>query len=44
MITENDVGCKLGWVDANTMLRLVREIGLCEGFGNLLGRGGRTCV
>ena len=39
MITENDVGCKLGWGDANAMLRLVREIGLCEGFGDLLGRG-----
>jgi aldehyde:ferredoxin oxidoreductase len=39
LITENDVGFKVGWGDARAMLRLVKEIGLCEGFGRLLGGG-----
>lgn len=39
LITENDVGYKLHWGDASAMLRLVKEIGLCEGFGRLLGGG-----
>jgi len=39
LITERDIGYGIPWGDANAMLRLVREIGLREGFGGLLGEG-----
>jgi len=39
LVTEKDVGFRLGWGDPKAMLRLVREIGLREGFGGLLGEG-----
>ncbi len=39
LITENDVGYELHWGDAGAMLRLIKEIGHCEGFGRLLGGG-----
>ncbi len=39
LITKKDVGYELPWGDADAMLRLVKEIGLCEGFGKVLGGG-----
>ena len=39
LITEKDVGHRIEWADPQAMLRLVREIGLREGFGKLLGEG-----
>ncbi len=39
LITEKDIGYAIPWGDAGAMLRLVREIGLREGFGVLLGEG-----
>jgi len=39
LIAEKDVGFRLDWGDPKAMLRLVREIGLREGFGRLLGEG-----
>ncbi len=39
LITKNDIGYELSWGDADAMLRLVKEIGLCDGFGKFLGQG-----
>jgi len=39
LVTEKDTGQSIGWEDPKAMLRLVREIGLREGFGELLGEG-----
>ena len=39
LITEKDVGYGIPWGDAKAMLRLVKDIGLREGFGHLLGEG-----
>jgi aldehyde:ferredoxin oxidoreductase len=39
LITEKDIGYGIPWGDAKAMLRLVKDIGLREGFGYLLGEG-----
>jgi len=39
LITESDIGYGIPWGDAQAMLRLLRQIGLREGFGHLLGEG-----
>ena len=39
MITIKDVGYPIQWGDAHAMLRLVKDIGYCEGFGALMTQG-----
>jgi aldehyde:ferredoxin oxidoreductase len=39
LIQEREVGYRISWGDPLVMLRLVKEIGLREGFGKLLGEG-----
>jgi len=39
LITEKDIGYGIPWGDAKATLRLVKDIGLREGFGYLLGEG-----
>lgn len=44
LIQERDVGYRISWGDPQVMLRLVKEIGLREGFGRLLGEGVRRAA
>ncbi len=44
LLTDEDVGYPLPWGDAQAMLRMVRDIGLCEGFGRLLTKGVRVAA
>jgi aldehyde:ferredoxin oxidoreductase len=39
LIAEKDIGYGIPWGDAKATLRLVKDIGLREGFGYLLGEG-----
>jgi len=39
IITEKDVGYPIRWGDAQAMLRMVKDIGYCEGFGALMTQG-----